>query len=296
MRWTRAIAVVVFAPVLLAVGIRPGDQTEGVFAYVHPPATTVVERVAIERRAAETAAEAQRAEEWAVTVLLLIELARGSEDVISRGVALDAALVELTRADSRELIARLEGARLQSLRSVLEEVDPQDPIGMRAYARGLAQRRLDVLREQVLESRDPFAALDTLLADHGWPARGESGPLDRQRVRDRADYRAANRHEVFEFEGMARWHMLLPPTEALQGVPVEELDRKWQRARNLMVHLDRTWTHQDGPRIHDFLLDLMLRDNTGVVRLVHGDTQRLAQIDRERRWRLREAIWRLRHE
>jgi hypothetical protein len=164
---------------------------------------------------------------------------------------------------------------------------------MRPYTRQLAQRRLDVVTQGVLTAEDPNAALDALLAAHGWRAPGGDGPRGRQRAQDRADYRVVDRHDVFRHEGMARRHMLLPPTEALQGVPPEELDRKWQRARNLSGHIDRLWTHQDGPRVHDFLLDLALRDATGVVRLVHADTQLLAHADRMRRWRLREALWRL---
>ncbi|MFI4917091.1 MAG: hypothetical protein ACIAS6_11370 [Phycisphaerales bacterium JB060] len=293
MRLVGAIMLLASALCLFGAGVQPGRAQHGAFRYAHGIESNLRERVEMERQAVAAAGRAGEAERWAVTVLLMLEMARGVDDPVAKAYTLDAALAELTRAGSRDLIAGVPEGRRRSLLESLESFDADDPIGMRRCARELAQGRLDVLADEVLGAEDPNAALDGLLASHGWLAAGQVGPAGRQRARDRADYRAATRHEVYRFDGMARWHMLLPPTEGLAGVPVEELDRKWQRARNLMVHLDRRWVHQDGPRIHDFLLDLMLRDNTGIVRLVHADTQRLAHADRERRWRLREAIWRL---
>lgn len=293
MRLVGAIVLLSSALCLLGAGVQSGRAQQSAFRYAHGIEADLRERVEVERQAVAAAGRAGEAEQWAVTVLLMLEIARGVEDPVAKAYTLDAALGELTRAGSRGLIAAVSDSRRHSLLESLESFDADDPVGMRRYTRQLAQGRLDVLADGVLGAEDPNAQLDRLLASHGWLAAGRVGPAGRQRARDRADYRAATRHEVYRFEGMVRWHMLLPPTEGLAGVPIEELDRKWQRARNLMVHLDRRWVHQDGPRIHDFLLDLMLRDNTGIVRLVHADTQRLAHADRERRWRLREAIWRL---
>lgn len=283
------------AALLLLAAISPAQSQRPVdaFQYVHSVDGDLAARVSIERHAATSAAEAGEAERWAVTVLLLIEMSRGSSDAIERGFGLDAALAQLTRHDARALIASLSDDRRRSLDRALRSLDPNDPVGLRGYTDRLARRRLDVVTRDVLEASDPFAGLDTLLALHGQRQAGVAGPRGRQRARDRKDYRNATRHEVFRFEGLTRWHLMLPPTEALEGMPLEELDRKWQRARNLAVHSDRLWAHQDGPRLHDMLLHLMLMDATGIVRLVHADTQRLAHADRERRWRLREAIARL---
>ncbi|GIW74078.1 MAG: hypothetical protein KatS3mg103_0600 [Phycisphaerales bacterium] len=76
-------------------------------------------------------------------------------------------------------------------------------------------------------------------------------------------------------------------------MPVGELARKLQRARNFARRIGDLWDHPDGPRVHDFILDAAMRDATGIIRLVHADTTLLAQHDRLRRWRLREAIQRL---
>ena len=135
--------------------------------------------------------------------------------------------------------------------------------------------------------------LDRVLQGSGWKADGKTGPLGRQRAQDRTDFRAIDRHDLALVEGMLRLHMFLPPTEAWNGAQTEDLERKIQRSRNFVRRIDDLWTHQDGPRVHDFILDLALRDGTGIVRLVHADTTLLAQHDRMRRWRLREALWRL---
>ncbi len=293
MRPVARILLLVLMPGLAAVAPLPTSSFEHVFSYVHEAESGLRHRVSMERESATQAANAGEAERWAVTVLLLIEMARSESDPIERGLVLDAALSLLTRHDSRQLIAALSAERRGSLRRSLTSLDSENPVGLRGYTRRLAQQRLDAVQQQVLKVAEPFAGLDTLLADHGSHRAGVVGPLGRQRAEDLREFRAVTRHEVFEFEGMARWHALLPPTEARQGVPLEELDRKWQRARNLMVHSDRLWAHQDAPRLHDMLLDLMMRDATGVVRLVHADTQRLAHADRERRWRLRESLARL---
>lgn len=293
MRW--AVVLVLVVVVAGAMGKRQdvSAQHEDVFAYVRPLGIDFVERVEMERSVARVAGDEGDAERWAVTLALLLEISRGAGEPPSRAVVLDAVLEELVRARARGLIEGVPPDRKRSLHAALAGFDADDPVGMRRYTRQLAQRRLDVITTEVLGADDPNAALDGLLAAHGWRATGHDGPLGRQRVRDRADYRAIDRHDVAGLQGMARRHMLLPPTEGLAGVPHEELDRKWQRTRNLSGHIDRRWTHQDGPRIHDFVLDLALKDNTGIVRLVHADTQLLAQADRLRRWRLREAVWRL---
>lgn len=293
---SRAMILVLVLTVAGATGRRqetPSKPYDDVFVYVRTVDTFLVERVEMERQAALTAGDEGDAERWAVTLALLVEISRGASDPPSRAVALDAVLNELVRARARGLIEALSPERRRSLYAALAGLNADDPIGLRRYTRQLAQQRLDVITNEVLAANDPNAVLDELLAAHGWPAAGGGGPLGRQRAQDRADYRVIDRHDVFRQGGMTRRHMLLPPTEARAGVPLEELDRKWQRARNLSGHLDRLWVHQDGPRIHDLLLDLMLRDATGIVRLVHADTQLLAQADRERRWRLREAVWRL---
>jgi hypothetical protein len=276
----------------LAWGAAP-PQGPATFDYAHAPQPHTIQRTAAERQAARDAANTGDAERWGVTLALLLELAVNAGDPIDRAAVLDAALDELTAPPARALIGQLSPQRRQSLHAALARFDRDDPAGIGPFTRQLAAQRLDTITTDVLEANDPNAALDALLAQHGWHAAGQHGPRGRQRARDRADYRAVDRHEVFRIEGMARRHMLLPPTEALAAVPREELDRKWQRARNLSAHIDRLWTHQDGPRVHDFILDLALKDNTGIVRLVHADTQGLAQEDRMRRWRLREALWRL---
>lgn len=268
---------------------RPGD----VFEYIRTLEPGYRDRAETERRAAMLAGDDGDAERWAVTLALLLEISRGASEAPSKAYALDAALDELVRARAWGLISCLSADRRRSLHAALAGFEADDPAGLRQYTRLLAQRRLDILTGEVLGADDPSFELDGLLEAHGWRAPGADGPRGRQRAKDRADYRAIDRHDVHELDGMARRHTLLPPTEALDGVPIEELDRKWQRARNLTAHVHRLWSHQDGPRIHDFLLDLALRDGTGVVRLVHADTQLMAQTDRMRRWRLREAMWRL---
>jgi|GEM_PF-6979076 len=292
---SRVIALALILVVATATGQRDDQAVPStdVFAYVDSFDASLVERVGMERHAARSAGVEGDAERWGVTLALLLEISRSERNPPSRAVALDAVLDELVRPRARGLIKGLSIDRRRSLGAALSGLDPNDPVGMRRYVRQLAQRRLDLLTKDVLNGDDPNTALDGLLSAHGWRAAGGDGPLGRQRAQDRGDFRAVGRHEVNRLEGMTRRHMLLPPTEALAGVPDEELERRWQRARNLSGHLDRLWVHQDGPRIHDFLLDLMLRDATGVVRLVHADTQLLAQADRERRWRLREAVWRL---
>lgn len=283
----------VLAPALLLVVCGAARQEASVFEYVRSPGPVQVRRVEVERDAIRNAAAMADAERWGVTLALLIEVSRGASEPADRAAALDAVLEELVRPAALGLISKLSDQRRLGLHEALAGLDQDDPVGMRPYTRQLAQQRLDLIERDVLGAADPDAALDGLLSQHGWRAAGGQGPQGRQRVRDRADYGVIDRHDVFRLEGMARWHMLLPPTEGLGGVPREELERKWQRARNLSAHVDRLWAHQDGPRVHDFLLDLALRDNTGIVRLVHADTQVLAHHDRTRRWRLREAIWRL---
>lgn len=283
----------VLAPVLLLVVCGAARQEAPVFEYARSPGPVLLRRVEVEREAIRNAAVMADAERWGVTLALLIEVSRGASEPADRAAALDAVLEELVRPAALGLISKLSDQRRLGLHAALTGLDQADPVGMRPYTRRLAQQRLDLIERDVLGAPDPDAALDGLLSQHGWRAAGGQGPQGRQRVRDRADYGVIDRHDVFRVEGMARWHMLLPPTEGLGGVPREELQRKWQRARNLSAHVDRLWAHQDGPRVHDFLLDLALRDNTGIVRLVHADTQVLAHDDRMRRWRLREAIWRL---
>lgn len=293
MRLVAWVLCMVLVPAIAGVAPVPATAEEQAFTYVHEIESGMRHRVSIEHEAATQAADAGEAERWAVTVMLMIEMARSASDPIERGLMLDAALAQLTRHDSRQLIAALSADRRGSLRRSLESFDSEDPVGLRGHTRRLAQQRLGDLKQKVLEAEDPVAGLDAMLETHGSRRAGSDGPLGRQRAEDRQDFRSVTRHEVFQLEGMARWHILLPPTEARQGVPLEELDQKWQRARNLMVHSDRLWAHQDGPRLHDMLLNLMMRDATGIVRLVHADTQRLAHADRERRWRLRESLARL---
>lgn len=293
MRLAGSILLVAALPWLLAIAPAQVPRASGPFRYAYEVDRNFAERISIERHAAANAADACEAERWAVTVLLLIEISRGSKEPIERAFGLDAAFEVLTRHDSRALISSLSDDRRRSLDRTLRSLDPSDPAGVRGYANRLARQRLDVVTRDVIEADDPLAGLDALLSSHGQRQAGVDGPQGRQRAQDRRDYRTATRHEVFQFEGMTRWHMLLPPTEALAGLSLEDLDRKWQRARNLAVHADRLWAHQDGPRLHDMLLHLMLFDSTAIVRLVHADTQRLAHADRERRWRLREAIARL---
>lgn len=293
---TRATVLVLVLVVAGATGRLPETppETQGdAFVYVRSLEINLVERVELERQSARVAGDDGDAERWAVTLALLLEISRGASDPPSRAVALDVVLDELVRARARDLIDGLSPGRRRSLQTALAGFKADDPVGLRRYTRQQAQRRLDVISRDVLAADDPNAVLDGLLADHGWRAAGGDGPLGRQRARDRADFRVIDRHDVFSLVGMTRRHMLLPPTEGWGGLPLEELDRKWQRARNLAGHMDRLWVHQDGPRVHDFLLDLALRDATGIVRLVHADTPLLAQADRLRRWRLREAVWRL---
>ncbi len=287
---SRALVLILF---LAMVSATSRVQTGGVFEYVHSPGDDLVSRVELERRAVQAAADAGEAERWGVTLALLLEIAKNEDDAVRRAAILDAVLEELVHARAWKLIQGLSRDRRRSLHAALAAIDADDPVGMRRYTRQLAQRRLDVIAKGVLAADDPNNALDRFLAAHGWNAPGGKGPLGRQRAKDRADFRVIGRHEVFKYEGMERRHMLLPPTEVLAGVPVEDLEYRWQRARNFSGHMDRLWTHQDGPRVHDFLLDVALRDATGIVRLVHADTQLLAHADRMRRWRLREALWRL---
>lgn len=292
---SRAMILVLVLTVAGATGKRQDAPStpDHVFVYVRTLDTFLIERVEMERQAAQGAGDEDDAERWAVTLALLSEISRGASDPPSRAMALDAVLDELVRARARGLIEDLSPERRRSLHAALAGLDAEDPVGIRRYTRQLAQQRLDVIAKDVLAADDPNAVLDGLLAAHGWRAAGVEGPLGRQRARDRADFRVIDRHDVFRLEGMVRRHMLLPPTEGWAGVPLEDLDYRWQRARNLAGNLDRFWVHQDGPRVHDFLLDLAMRDNTGIVRLIHADTQLLAHADRLRRWRLREAVWRL---
>lgn len=283
--------------VALSLGAERGvtqSKPEGPgFAYVLEAEPGFIEAVETERLTAEGAAFAQRAEAWALTVSLLLEMAHGAAAPADKALALDAALEELTSWSGRSMLERAPATRIRALRASLARFDARDPAGFREHASGLVRSRIDVLERVVLDSPRPESGLDSLLSQHGWVAAGGTGPLGRQRAEDRSDFRVIGRHDVHELDGMVRRHAMLPPTEARQGVPLDELGRKVQRSRNFARRIESLWDHKDGPRLHDFIVDLALRDATGIVRLVHADSVLLAQHDRLRRWRLREAIWRL---
>lgn len=266
---------------------------EPVFRYAHAPETGFLSMVELERRSAAEAAGAREAERWALTLALLLEFAFDAEDGAQKAFALDAALEGLVSADSGGLIRSLSAERRAALFASLARFDVDNPAGMRDVAWRLAQRRISVIDREVVRGDRPNPALDALLAEHGWTARGDAGPQGRQRAKDRPEYRTIDRHDVAAIDGMTRRHLLLPPTEALEDVPTAELERKLQRCRNFARRIEDLWTHQDGPRLHDFIVDAAMRDSTGVIRLVHAETPLLAQHDRMRRWRLREAMWRL---
>lgn len=278
----------------MALGLGMGRSDHGpAFKYVHAPETGFVSVVDLERRSAVDAAEAREAERWALTQALLLEFAFNADDGAPRAYALDAALDGLVSPESWMLIEALSPQRRMALWGSLSRFDRDDPAGMRSVAQQVAQRRISIIDRDILRGDRPFEALDALLAEHGWTARGDVGPQGRQRAKDRPEFRTVDRHDVASLEGMARRHLLLPPTAALEGVPAEELARKLQRCRNFARRIEDLWTHQDGPRLHDFIVDAAMRDSTGMIRLVHADTPLLAEHDRMRRWKLREALWRL---
>lgn len=272
-----------------------GDRAEPRvgFEYARTLEHTFADRVRTEQAFAGAAGRLGRADRWAVTVALLVEMAHSANESADRAFALDAALVELTRSESRGLIARASPERVRALGASLARFDTEDPAGFRDETQRLARARLIAIERQVLQRAEPSEELDALLLEVGWTAEGQRGPRGRQRAEDRADFRAFNRHEVGVVDGMVRRHIFLPPTEALQGVPVADLEYALKRSRNFVRRIGDLWGHQDGPRVHDFILDYSMRDGTGVARLVHADTTLLAQHDRLRRWRLREALWRL---
>ncbi|MFI4882561.1 MAG: hypothetical protein ACIAQU_08255 [Phycisphaerales bacterium JB064] len=290
MRVVVALALILVAASSLGFG-QAGDA--GAFRYVHRPDGGFIEMIELERLSASEAVEARDAERWGLTLSLLLEFAAGADEGPPRAYALDAALALLVSPDAWRLIDSLSDTRRAALLKSLSRFDRDDPAGLRPYTDQLAKRRIAVIEREVIEGEGSFEALDSLLAAHGWTARGAAGPSGRQRSKDRPEYRTIDRHDVFALDGLTRRHLLLPPTEALEGMPQAELERKLQRTRNFARRISDLWTHQDGPRVHDFILDAGMRDATGLIRLVHADTQLLAQHDRMRRWRLREAVWRL---
>lgn len=272
----------------------PADAAQGpTFEYARTWPDDPAQRVEMERLALARAAEAREALAWGLGLALLLEIARSADGAVAGALALDAALDELVAARALGLLAALPDDRRAGLGRALSGFDADDPVGMRGLVRGLTKDRLDAVRTRVLDADDPSAALDDLLRAHGWTAPGLVGPLGRQRARDRSAFGSAERGAVAGVTGLDRWHRMLPPTEALAGVPRADLEYRHQRARNYAVRLDGLWTHQDMPRLDDFVLDMALRDQTGITGLVHGDSFALAQHDRMRRWRLREALWRV---
>lgn len=263
------------------------------FIYARQASEPFAELVDLERAAADVAGRAGDAERWALTLSLLLEMAYASDDPVERALALDAVLQELTHNRARSLIQAATNDRVAALRGSLKRFAKDDPAGLRGEARRLASARLGVLEREVMPHESRFEPLDRVLQGSGWKADGQTGPLGRQRALDRTDFRAIDRHGVAVVEGMRRRHLFLPPTEAWNGAEPEDIERKMQRSRNFVRRIDELWSHQDGPRVHDFILDLALQDGTGIMRLVHADTTLLAQHDRMRRWRLREALWRL---
>ena len=292
MRKLVAVFVAVSGAVMAGfVGHRAESRAEFEYARKLEPAFT--DRVLTERAFAGDAGRLGDADRWAVMVALLVEMAHSAHGPADRAFALDAALVELTRSESRGLIARASPERVRALGASLARFDTEDPAGFRDETQRLARARLRAIERQVLQRAEPSEELDALLLEVGWTAEGRRGPRGRQPAEDRADFRAFKRHEVGVVDGMVRRHIFLPPTEALQGVPIADLEYALKRSRNFVRRIGDLWVHQDGPRVHDFILDYSMRDGTGIARLVHADTTLLAQHDRLRRWRLREALWRL---
>ena len=292
MRQLLAILIAVcVAPMAGLVGGQPDRGSE--FEYARTVKSEFVERVEAERSFAGSAGTDGDAQRWAVTVSLLLEIAQGALGPVERAFALDAALIELTRSESRRLIENASPDRVRALRTSLSRFGAEDPAGFRDEVQRLARTRIRAIERRVMSGPEPSIELDGLLSETGWTAAGDRGPRGRQRAKDRADFRAFERQDIAAIEGMARRHAFLPPTEALQAVPLPDLEYRLQRSRNFVRRLDDLWVHQDGPRVHDFVLDFVLRDATGITRLVHADTTLLAQHDRLRRWRLREALWRL---
>ena len=283
---------------LLAAGLGAGQLgEERAFEYAHAPEGSFMAMVDMERRSASEAATSREAERWALTLSLLLEFAYQADRAPARAYALDAVLAELVASDAWGLLASLSAERRTALWRSLARFDVDDPADMHELAHDVAQRRIRVIDKRVMQAADsgmgPTDALGGLLARHGWAAPRGVGPRGRQRAQDRPEFRSIDRHDVAWIDGLARRHLLLPPTEVFAGVPVAELERKLQRTRNFSRRIGDWWTHQDGPRLHDAVLDASMRDATGIIRLVHADTTLLAHHDRMRRWRLREALWRL---
>jgi len=263
------------------------------FRYVHNADDGFAGMVEIERLGALAAAREQHAERWAVTIALLLELSRGAEGGPTRAYGLDAALELLTSAHAWGLIEQLTPQRRALLLASLRRFELDDPAGMRPFVVEIARRRIATIEAGFSRNDEVEDFLDALLAASGWTRGDEQGPRGRQRASDRPEFRAINRHALAALDGMIRRHLLLPPTEASANISLTDLEAKLQRTRNFTQRVEDLWTHLDGPRVHDFILDAGMRDATGIIRLVHADTQLLAQHDRLRRWRLREAMWRL---
>lgn len=292
----RVLAVLAMLLVCVSAGQNTGRDaatTASPFIYVRHVPADFVDRVEMERAVLARAAEAAEAEAWGLGLALLLEYSRSADGAIARAMALDAVLDELVRARAFGLLASLSPERKAGLARTLADFDPEDPAGVRGLVRERTRQRLAAIRSRVLEAAEPTGPLDDLLRTHGWTATGGVGPQGRQRAQDRADFRSLQRGEVAGVIGLDRWHMMLPPTEALAGARHEDLEYRHRRSSGLANRLDLSWAHPDLPRLDDFVLDIALRDNTGITRLVHGDSYILAQHDRMRRWRMREALWRL---
>lgn len=295
---------VLFAMTALSVSLLAGASTSGesgaghgsgqpYFSYARVLPAEFAQRVDMERAALGRAAEAGEAEAWGLGLALLLEMARSAGGSVEGAYALDTALDELVRARALGLLGALPDDRKAGLGRALAAFDRENPVGVRELVRGLTRRRLHEVRTRVLESDDPTASLDALLRVHGWAGPGGAGPMGRQRAEDRSAFRALSRDDVAEADGQHRWHLMLPPTEALAGVKLDDLAYRHERARGLAARLDQLWGHPDMLLLDNFVLNAAIRDRTGIIGLVHGDSFAMVQHDRMRRWRLREAMWRL---
>ncbi|MEO1008725.1 MAG: hypothetical protein AAFX79_09165 [Planctomycetota bacterium] len=272
MRWLACVLAVLPA----GGGVRASfDESAFRYAYGAPP-TAAAQADAL-AQAAEAARRRGDAAAWIGAVVAMLEGTHAAgADRFAAARTLDAALVELRHADARALLAASSEDAMRSLRELLAALDPADPVGIRGVARARAQRRIAALEGEILAEPGGTAALAALLERRGRPWAASIDP-----------------EGVWSLVGPTRSHAALPPAAHRAPPAAALLREQLRRARGFASRIDALWDHADGPRLHDFVLGAILRDETGVLGLVHADTIELAQLDRARRWWLREAIARL---
>jgi len=272
MVWAAVACPVAGAQRAGAGGGAGGGASPG-YAYAHPAPAGL--RDELVRASAALADPSLPPTRWARGVAALVRRA-GAAPFPEAAQALDSAVAALARPGARRRLASLDAGTRRALGGALAALDARDPVGARGYVRSLVSGRIADVERRVLGADAADVALAGLLGDVGRPGAGVPSSA-----------------EAWSLTMMARWHAALPPPAPRGDVDRPAIERSVRRARGLGRRLDELWTHADGPRLHDLILGAVFEDASGVLGLVFADALVLAQADRERRWLLREARWRV---